>query len=221
MISRICSNCNLEKPDTDFRKNKYHKQCKKCLSIKSVIYNKSNKDKTKENDIRFRKSVKRKNYLTKYYLSHKDRLKATQRVRENNKYATDPAYRLRRILSMSIRKSLKSKNNSKNRISYLKYVSYSLQELKEHIEKQFETWMTWNNHGSFNAKMWDDNDSSTWTWQVDHIIPHSTFNYTSMEDRSFKDCWALSNLRPLSAKQNIIDGSTRVRHIERTTQDVE
>lgn len=28
-----------------------------------------------------------------------------------------------------------------------------------------------------------------------------------MEDEEFKKCWALSNLRPYSAKQNIIDGA--------------
>ena len=27
-----------------------------------------------------------------------------------------------------------------------------------------------------------------------------------MEDDNFKKCWALENLRPLSAKQNIVDG---------------
>lgn len=28
-----------------------------------------------------------------------------------------------------------------------------------------------------------------------------------MEDENFKKCWALSNLRPLSAKQNVLDGN--------------
>jgi hypothetical protein len=30
-----------------------------------------------------------------------------------------------------------------------------------------------------------------------------------MVDEEFKKCWALSNLRPLSAKQNILDGNRR------------
>jgi len=30
-----------------------------------------------------------------------------------------------------------------------------------------------------------------------------------MEDENFKKCWALENLRPLSAKQNIIEGNRR------------
>jgi len=28
----------------------------------------------------------------------------------------------------------------------------------------------------------------------------------------FRDCWALSNLRPYSAKQNQLDGATKLRH---------
>jgi len=64
----------------------------------------------------------------------------------------------------------------------------------------------------YNANTWDDSDSSTWTWQIDHIIPQSTFAYSSMEDEAFKKCWSLDNLRPLSAKQNYLDGVRRVRH---------
>jgi hypothetical protein len=53
------------------------------------------------------------------------------------------------------------------------------------------------------------NKSTTWTWNIDHIIPHSTFKYISMEDQSFKECWSLTNLRPYSAKQNILDKDNR------------
>lgn len=94
----------------------------------------------------------------------------------------------------------------------LQYLPYSIQELKEHLEIQFEPWMTWYNHGIYDSKLWDDNDLSTWTWQIDHIVPHANFPYLSMKDQSFRDCWALSNLRPYSAKQNLIDGGTKIRH---------
>jgi hypothetical protein len=81
----------------------------------------------------------------------------------------------------------------------------SINDLKLHIEKQFESWMTWENHGVLN-KNWKDNDSTTWTRQIDHIIPQSTFHYTSMDCQEFRNCWSLNNLRPLSALQNIKDG---------------
>lgn len=87
-----------------------------------------------------------------------------------------------------------------------------MDELKEHLEKQFECWMNWKNYGKYDSKVWIENDSSTWTWQIDHIIPQSTFKYTSMENEEFKKCWELNNLRPLSSKQNFMDGVLRVRH---------
>jgi 5-methylcytosine-specific restriction endonuclease McrA len=75
---------------------------------------------------------------------------------------------------------------------------FSITDLKKHLEKQFDKYMSWNNYGKY--------------WHIDHIIPHSLFQYTSMEDQSFKDCWALNNLRPLEAKQNLSDGGSRIRH---------
>ena len=72
--------------------------------------------------------------------------------------------------------------------------------------------MNWDNQGIYNPKTWDDNDTTTWKWQIDHIIPESDFNYITPNDPEFKECWALKNLRPLSAKQNILDGVSRIRH---------
>ena len=82
-----------------------------------------------------------------------------------------------------------------------------MKELKSHIENQFEPWMTWNNQGLYNLHTWNDNDSATWTWQIDHIIPQSKLPFMSMEDENFKKCWALENLRPLSSKQNLIESA--------------
>jgi hypothetical protein len=73
--------------------------------------------------------------------------------------------------------------------------------------------MTWENYGSYSSKIWDDDNVSIWTWQIDHIIPQSCLPYASMEDDNFNKCWALENLRPLSAKQNYLDGARKTRHI--------
>lgn len=89
----------------------------------------------------------------------------------------------------------------------MKYLPYTIQDLKQYLEKQFEPWMNWNNWGKYNSKTWNDWDSTTWTWQIDHIVPQSVLIYSSMEDEEFKKCWVLENLRPLSAKQNISDGA--------------
>ena len=94
-----------------------------------------------------------------------------------------------------------------------KLLDYNKNDLKAHLEKQFEPWMTWDNWGIYNTNTWDDNDQSTWTWQIDHIIPVANFSYESEQDPAFKEMWKLDNLRPYSAKNNIIDGAKRNRII--------
>ena len=121
----------------------------------------------------------------------------------------NPSFKLRDYISSRIRKLL-AKSGKKN--SCLKYLEYSFLQLKEHLEYQFQPWMNWNNHGIYSPKFWDDNEIATWTWQLDHIIPVSEFKYSTMDSEEFKKCWALSNLRPLSAKQNHLDGVRRIRH---------
>ena len=64
--------------------------------------------------------------------------------------------------------------------------------------------MNWDNWGCYNPKEWNENDSTTWVWQIDHIIPQSKLPFDSMEHPNFKKCWALENLKPISAKENII-----------------
>jgi len=136
-----------------------------------------------------------------------ERLKRrAKKLRENN-----PCYVIKSSISHSIWVRLKSKKNNK---SCLNYLSYSISDLKLHLEKQFEPWMNWINYGRYKADDWNDNDQSTWKWQIDHIIPQSDLPYLSMEDDNFKKCWALENLRPYSAKQNLVDGVRRTRHIK-------
>lgn len=39
-------------------------------------------------------------------------------------------------------------------------------------------------------------------WNVDHRRPLADFDYTSDQDEAFKECWALSNLRPMCVLRN-------------------
>lgn len=84
----------------------------------------------------------------------------------------------------------------------LRYLPYTLEELKRHLESQFEPWMTWENHGVYNVN--SQLNPNLRTWQIDHILPDSSFSYTSVHDEGFKLSWALNNLRPLESLTNII-----------------
>lgn len=82
-----------------------------------------------------------------------------------------------------------------------RWLPYTLQDLMTHLESQFEPWMTWDNHGVYNPRKR--------TWQIDHIIPDSSFKYESLTDQGFKDSWALSNLRPLDSMENILKSNKK------------
>ena len=69
--------------------------------------------------------------------------------------------------------------------------------------------MNWSNWGKYRTSKWNDNDSSTWSWHIDHIIPHSNFKYKTMNCEEFRKCWSLKNLRPYSAKKNVIEKNRR------------
>jgi hypothetical protein len=44
-------------------------------------------------------------------------------------------------------------------------------------------------------------------WHIDHRRPVSSFNFLSVDDPEFLECWALSNLQPLWAADNIRKGN--------------
>ena len=71
---------------------------------------------------------------------------------------------------------------------------YTPKKLREHMESLFREGMSWDNYGRDG-------------WQIDHIRPVSSFNYTTTECEDFKKCWELNNLQPLWAKDNMSKGN--------------
>lgn len=95
-------------------------------------------------------------------------------------------YRVGRRMSNFLWWALKGRKNGR---SWESIVGYSTDDLMKHLEKQFDNRMSWSNYGPY--------------WHIDHIKPKSLFKYESELDEEFRKCWALDNLQPLEAKQNI------------------
>lgn len=214
----VCHKCFLEKRK-EYRKQNKHQDAnyRKNNADKISAYNKKHYQENKEhyselngiNYIRYKEEGRTLKYRRDYAANNRDKINATAREFQARKRKENICFRINSDISRSIRSSLKKSGNAKNGKSSKSYLPFTFDELKSHLEKQFEPWMNWENRGKYDAKTWNDNDNSTWTWQLDHIIPQSKLPYTSMEDDNFKKCWALSNLRPLSAKQNLIEGNRR------------
>ena len=109
-----------------------------------------------------------------------------------------PEFRLRKNVSCVVWQALKQDKKSR---SVLAHLPFTIPELKAHLEAQFEPWMSWDNYG---------------TWHVDHIVPKSKFPYTNLADPLFKECWALSNLRPLRGIDNLKKGTNMPAEISRS-----
>lgn len=165
-----------------------------------------------------RPEVKEKNRQKNKEQREKPGAKEKMVAKRKERKQRDPVYKLRIGISTAIYQALKSNNSSKNN-SITEYLPSTIQEMRTHLEKNWahpdnltadgKIWMSWKNWGKYNSKTWNDNDSTTWTWQIDHIVPQSFLPYKTMEENNFQKCWALSNLRPYSAKQNILDGNRR------------
>jgi hypothetical protein len=71
-------------------------------------------------------------------------------------------------------------------------VGYTLARLMRHLERKFAPGMSWGNIGK---------------WHIDHKRPRSSFVYDSPDDPQFQACWALKNLQPLWAIDNLSKGA--------------
>jgi hypothetical protein len=215
---RICSKCREEKElnienfaEVLNRKNEkiFSAQCRECG--KEACRNWSINNKWYFDTWNINNVEKRKTSQKKYREVHKEELKD----RTKNKRKNDISYKLRCDISRAISKKLKRNGGSKNGESFINAIPYSIKELKAHIEAQFvgeNSWMSWDKLATYNKNTWDDNDKNSWVFNIDHIIPASLFKPKSLYDSELINCFALENLRPLSAKQNIIDGASKVRH---------
>lgn len=158
-----------------------------------------------ENDPERRKEQVKAWRLANPELNRKNKAAWFQRNKEkirakwNERYRTDPSFRLRQILRSAIWEALRFNGGDKAGRSILKHLPYSMDELRVHLESQWESWMSWDNYGLI--------DSNRVTWQIDHVIPQHFFNFISMEEEEFFACWDLSNLRPLESSENVSKGA--------------
>ncbi len=109
---------------------------------------------------------------------------------KENARLTRPEQAISKRMRCRMRATLK---DGKGGRSWEKLVGYTKEDLKKHIEGLFLQGMSWDN-------MCD--------WHIDHIIPISAFNFKTTDDPDFRRCWALKNLRPLWAKDNLQKSDT-------------
>lgn len=126
--------------------------------------------------------------------------KSVRKQRRNENYRS----KFRTLIAIQIKRDV-----SKMRDGYAKDLStafiwkkinqncgYTIDDFILAFETKFEEEMSWLNHGR--------GGKGDIIWQIDHIIPRSSFLFTSLDDPKFSECWSLDNLQPLWAYDNQI-----------------
>lgn len=166
--------CGIDKPFDEFTNVKYkgiikkRPTCKKCTSLRTKIWVEKNKDKRIEYVKNYSETNKEKINLKSrvYYLNNTDKAKQYSVKYKKTRRQTDEVYRIADNVRKGILKAfanIKQKKNTKT----ANILGCSFIEFKQHLETQFEPWMTWDNYGLYNA-------TKQYGWDLDHIEPLSS-----------------------------------------------
>lgn len=160
-------------------KKNYNKENREKLNEMQKEWRKNNPERAKEIDAKRNSKPERK-----------ESMKLRQRIRHKEKRKNDPIYRasenIRRMILLSIQRGGFTKRSQTYQI-----LGCTFEEFKEHLEKQFEPWMNWDNYGKYNGEL-------NYGWDIDHVIPRS--NIKTEEDITRLNHY--TNLQPLCSKIN-------------------
>jgi hypothetical protein len=183
LIEKACINGKSEKSKK--RQKIYRNNNQEKIKILRMSWRKKNSKYVKEY---YQKTKEHKlQYGKKYRDTHRDNVAVWVKNRHiKEKIINDPIKKLHQNISIGVRNALmKGQKQSPT----FKLLGYTVDELKEHLEKQFVDNMSWDNYG-ING------------WHIDHKIPKKAFNFEFPTDIDFKKCWELENLQPLWANKN-------------------
>ena len=190
---KLCKKCNIEKNLNEFHKDKYAKNgyksfCKICENLRKKEFYIKNKDKLKKKSLEnYYNNIEEKKYYIKIYQKN-NREKINNRIK--NRILNEPLYKMTSNIRKLILLSIKRYGYRKHSKTF-DILGCSFVEFKLYIEKQFQPWMTWDNHGLYNGNY-------EYGWDIDHIIPLS--NATNEEERIKLNHY--TNLQPLCSKIN-------------------
>lgn len=194
---KTCTKCGEVKPVTEFAKLKtgahgVRGDCKACRrEISRAWYAGLDQNDRSARYQRYRDA--NKGYLEAWLTENKERKREYAR-RSIRKSRSTPGGRLKSNIARAVHIALKG---GKSGGSTFLLLGYSVPDLMRHIERQFLPGMSWDNYARDG-------------WHVDHIRPLCSFTYETSDDPQFRAAWALANLRPLWAKDNLRKGGRAV-----------
>jgi len=172
------------------KKKQYKIDNRDIISKQKKRYYLANKDKMlrRHKQWIFDNKEKISKWQIKWNIDNNERINECRRKRYIKRYKTNLKYNLTVKMRGEINRSLKG---NKAGYHWESLTGYTLADLINRLNENIPAGYTWK-------------DFLTGELHIDHIIPISVFNFTKPEHTDFKRCWALSNLRLLPARENLI-----------------
>jgi len=229
---KICTKCHVEKSFDEFTfdnraSDGRQSRCKECHKEDEKIRKINNPESVRKSDRKWRENNKEKIKLDmkKRYQANPEKYKAKakkwarlnpekrykikqdwivnnpEKYKEsiriaNKKKISTAKGKLCKNISRGIRASLKGNKNNKH---WEELVDFTSEQLKKHLELQFTDGMNWDNYGK---------------WHLDHRIPLAVHNFTKPTHADFARAWALKNLQPMWAKENMSKSAKLEKHFQ-------
>lgn len=169
----VCKQCELEYKKNNpekiakQRKEQRNRNLEKCKERDRKYYHKNKEKRNKYNKDYY---IKNKKSLIEYSKNYREKNSEIQnekrRIFENNKLKTDFLYKLNKNIRSLINNSIRYNGFKKTKRTQ-EILGCTFEEFKIHIEKQWESWMNWENYGKYKSK------TLNYGWDLDHIIPKS------------------------------------------------
>ena len=125
-----------------------------------------------------------------HYIENREDIRARKRAYSLHKRKTDPLFKLKENLRIRLVKAIDREQKTGSAVADL---GCSIQELKDHLESQFQSGMTWDN--------WSRDG-----WHIDHIHPLSKFDLS--DPVQLRQACHYTNLQPLWASDNLAKRDT-------------
>lgn len=190
-----CSRCHELKTLDNFSLDKHLSSgmvsdCKECGKKRRQQW--ASKPENHEKLIQMYRKRRQREDVKEITRLQKERYKPIRRETERNRLKEDPTYRLNQCIRVNMHDALKKwgGRSNKNGRKWERLVGYSVKDLERRLRRTIPKGFTWQ-------------DFMEGRLHIDHIVPRSAFNFTSADDLDFKRCYALKNLRLLSAYENM------------------
>lgn len=195
-----CPKCNEFKPmnGDHFAKSSklnhgYHCYCKVCDSEKTKAFNKS-LDPAVRKQRRRASNIKNAEHNKEYRKSRAP----VKLIQEAHRRKTDPSFVLKNRMRSRMFMALKKGKGGER---WQDLLGYTVDDLKKHLQKKFLPGMTWELF--LNGAI-----------HIDHRVPVAAHNIKGYDSHDFKRCWALKNLQPMWADDNMAKSDHLTKHFQ-------